>query len=479
MRNDALPLDAAEFTKRNSGRYRVRDAVSRLPEQTLENAGKAIRVQRVDLSFVGVDSNNQKFGIAPDGHMVVGRGNPALGKPMMAEFGVFFDSRGYPALFERSTPVPNDLFHNSQSKRQALEEGWLPIIETTWSENDLSFSRTDFGALREMPTPLQESNLHGDESALLMSRLRIRNNSVIPQLAEYYIKPWKPAHGQMPYRAIPADMQNGWTTILREDFVVVSDQDGEYALCYLNTHGQGSLSLDSGSGAVKYSVVVMPGREVIVDMVTSGLPLPFADAAKLRGLDHDAMHSATVAYWKKLLAEGMTIEVPDRHMQNLYNANLHHFLLALTKDSKRDEYYPNVAMLRYGSIGSESSPVMQAMDMRGIHRRVERCLRPWLSTQGEAQPEGDYHSKAGGFFHFWPVYTIDQGGFYGRSRSTISIRETSNGWGESRSKLLMAAISSSASAVATCHLLNRPANQAALGWTGSRGLRRRHARLGI
>ena len=64
----------------------------------------------------------------------------------------------------------------------------------------------------------------------------------------------------------------------------------------------------------------------------------------------------------------------------------------------------------YGTIGSESSPIIQSLDMRGLHKRAESCLNAWLSTQGDSMPAGDYISKEGGFFHFWPNYTSDQGG---------------------------------------------------------------------
>jgi hypothetical protein len=47
--------------------------------------------------------------------------------------------------------------------------------------------------------------------------------------------------------------------------------------------------------------------------------------------------------------------------------------------------------------------------MRGMHDRARDCLRSWLSTQGDLLPAGDYESKEGGFFRFWPIYTIDQG----------------------------------------------------------------------
>ena len=409
LRNSVVDMGLAEFTKQNSGRSRVCNAVARLPEQTFENASKAIHVRRVELSFVGVDSNNHKFGIAPAGHVIVAGGNPSRGNAMNAEFGMFFDSAGSPALFE-AAGTKKHLFQDLAPKHQELQEGWLPIIVTKWSENDIGFRRSDFGVLPGMAADLDEAKLRGDEPAVLISRLTITNNAVVPQVAEYYIRPWRPAQGQMPYRGIPNDVAPGWTTNLRENFVTVADQNGERTVCYLDTHDKGSLSLSTNYGAVKFSILVPPGKQVNMDLVVAGNPLSTADAPRIRGLDYAGLQEATGRYWKKLLASGMTIEVPDQHLQSLFDASLHHFMLALTKDFKRNEHYPNVAMMRYGSIGSESSPIMQALDMRGMHVRVESCLRAWLSTQGESQPEGDYASKEGGFYNFWPVYTIDQGG---------------------------------------------------------------------
>ena len=55
-------------------------------------------------------------------------------------------------------------------------------------------------------------------------------------------------------------------------------------------------------------------------------------------------------------------------------------------------------------------PIIQSLDMRGLHQRAESCLNAWLSTQGDSMPAGDYASKEGGFYHFWPNYTSCQGG---------------------------------------------------------------------
>jgi hypothetical protein len=409
VRNNSSSVDRPTYRRQNADKTTIIEAVTKSPEQSIENAYRNIRARRVTLSFIGVDSNNQKFGIAPDGHLVVGTDDPSSGKPMTPKFAVFFDSAEVPTFFENAPQKLENLFEGEHEKLQELEEGWLPIMINRWSENDLSFERTDFAALRDSPPPWDESSLKGTELALMVSQVKIRNNSPIPKTAQYYIKPWKPATGEPGYGAIPANAKNAWEATLRDNCVIVSEGDTEYALCYVDTHDRGSLSMLSPLGAAHYSVVVHPEQEHVIHTVIPGLLPPSAEASKLRSLAYDQLHQATALYWKDLLSKTMRVEIPDRHLQNIYNANLHHLLLVLTKDFKRGEHYPHAAMLYYGSIGSESSPVMQSMEMRGMSKRVESCLQAWLSTQGNAMPAGDYSSKEGGFFQFWPIYTVDQG----------------------------------------------------------------------
>lgn len=411
IRNSSLTRNLAGYRQLNRGKSRIINAVSHHAEQSLENAYRHIHARRVTLSFVGVEANNHKFGIAPDGHLVVGSHDPSFGHPMIPQYAIYFDTAEQPVLFQSAAQAPAGLFETEKQKEQQLEEGWLPIIVTRWSENVLEFERTDYGVLQHSSEPLDQSTLMGNEPAMMISRLRIRNSSTIPNLASYYIKPWKPAVGDLGYGPIPTGAQNAWLTSLEGNRVLVREGRVNYTACWVDMQGRGTLSLVPAAEAVRYAVLLSPGEEHVLYTIIPGQPWPAStDTLQFLTPDYQKFHDSTAQHWKSRLAEGMQVKIPDAHLQNIYRASLHHFLLALTKDGKRGEYYPNVAMLLYGSIGSESSPVMQALEMRGLHRHAENCLKAWLSTQGDSMPAGDYVSKEGGFFHFWPNYTIDQGG---------------------------------------------------------------------
>jgi hypothetical protein len=381
IRNNSLQLDRTAYRQKNAKTSRIIDAVAKHPEQTLENAHQVIRAKRVTLSFVGVDSNSQKFGVAPDGHLVIGNNDPSYGQQIAPKFAIYFASTEATRLFQEPASA-GDFFATENEKSQNLEEGWLPIVATKWSRNEVRFERLDYATLDHLPQPLDESKLMGNELALMISRLTIANDSTLPKTVSYYIKPWKPTSGQLDYGAMPSNVKNAWEILLRANCVCVTDGDSEYAVCSVDSHGRGSLSLETATSAVRYSVVLSPGEQHSIHTVVPGRPLPDTEQDKLRDLPYEQLHASTEKYWKDRLAEGMQVEIPDRHMQNLYNATLQHFLLAMTKDGKRQEHYPNTAMLHYGSIGSESSPIIQSLDMRGLHARAESCLNAWLSFQG-------------------------------------------------------------------------------------------------
>lgn len=410
IRKASSSIDLVGYRRQSAGRSRIIDAVKKHPEQTIEGAFQTVTARRVTLSFVGVDSNCHKFGIAPDAHLVAGSHDPRRGHPMVPQFAVYFDTSEEPALFAKPTAKSPNLFQNEKPRRQKLRDGWLPILITDWSENDLAFERSDFAVLQNHPPQLDQAKLKGDEAALMVSRLTIRNNSTTATFAGYYIKPWKPASGSLGYGAIPAGAKSAWSTAVNENLITVTDGSASYAVCYVDTHGRGVVALEPESESARYSLRLEPGEEHTLYTVIPGQPLPAASGAStLQNLPYERLEEQTATYWKSRLAGCMRVEVPDAHLQNLYQAGLHHWGIALTKDGDRGEHYPNTAVFFYGSIGSESSPVMQMMDMRGQHGRAESCLKAWLSTQGDAQPAGDYESKQGGFFHFWPIYTVDQG----------------------------------------------------------------------
>jgi len=125
--NAAAPVDRSTFRQNNSNKYRIMDAVAKHPEQTLENAYEHIATDR-EVAFIGVDSNSQKFGIAPAGHVTVGYDDPSFGRGIMEKFAVNFDTASESTFAQEPLDVEKNIFKDSKDKQQELFEGWLPEI---------------------------------------------------------------------------------------------------------------------------------------------------------------------------------------------------------------------------------------------------------------------------------------------------------------------------------------------------------------
>jgi len=277
IRSSSLNLDRAAYRMKYGQSARIINAVSPHPEQTLEKAYQAIRARRVTLAFVGVDSNSHKFGIAPDGHVVVGNNDPSNGRQMVPKFSIYFASTEESTLFQEPSTAA-DLFKKEDEKLQQLEEGWLPMVTTKWSRNEVSFERLDYATLQKAFEPMDEATLLGNELALLISRLIIRNNSPVPKTISYYLKPWNQQTGRVDYGAIPANSTNAWMTALQGDSIIVTEGENEYTVCTIDLHGRGLLAMEATENAVRYSVELNPGEEHTLHTTIPGRASPKRNA---------------------------------------------------------------------------------------------------------------------------------------------------------------------------------------------------------
>src|ERR1039458_3808062 len=99
---------------------------------------------------------------------------------MIPRFAMYFGSTEASTLFQEPDVDPKNFFSGEEEKHQEFEEGWLPIVITRWSRNEVSFERIDYAALHDSTEPLDGSKLMGNEPGLMISRLRMRNNSPVP-----------------------------------------------------------------------------------------------------------------------------------------------------------------------------------------------------------------------------------------------------------------------------------------------------------
>jgi hypothetical protein len=144
------------------------------------------------------------------------------------------------------------------------------------------------------------------------------------------------------------------------------------------------------------AVLLQPGETATVDLIVPHQPISRERALKLARLDIVEHLDACRKFWRKKLASGAQIRVPEVAIDERIRAGLLHCdVVALGRE-------PNGPVLAtigwYAPIGSESSPIIQFFDSMGWHKLAERSIDFFLARQrpdGFIQNFGGYQLETG------------------------------------------------------------------------------------
>ncbi len=286
-----------------------------------------------------------------------------------------------------------------------LEDGYLPILHSTQSEDDIRYELTIFVTLETQP--LSSENLRGsdwracyantggnmlskedkegirdlldeemrgrEEETLCWIRIEARNSGSVPRYAWLRGLHVTPGRGPAGY-------------------------DGRTGFGRFESGRVFGVHLLDGAPAPEreMAILIQPGRSVTYDILIPHQPVPEDRAGKMATLDFGTHIEACRKFWKGKLDRAASISLPEPAVDERVKAGLLHCdLVALGKESDG----PVLATIGwYAPIGSESSPIIQFFDAMGCHGLAERCLDFFLDRQREdgfIQNFGGYQLETG------------------------------------------------------------------------------------
>jgi len=289
-----------------------------------------------------------------------------------------------------------------------LEEGILPILHSTQSEDDIQYELTIFATLETQPlapdrlrgsewtacypntgghmlTAEEKEKIRGlldqemrnrEEETVCCIRVEAINRGAVPRYAWFRGLTVKPEKGQ---RAPDAyDGQTGFAGFPSGRVFGVHRLNGAPAPDH------------------EMAVLVRPGERVTYELLVPHQPIPAARAQRLAKLDFAAHLEACRRFWKGKLQQAASISLPEPAIDERVKAGLLHCdLVALG----REPAGPVLATIGwYAPIGSESAPIIQFFDSMGWHGLAERCLDFFLERQrpdGFIQNFGGYQLETG------------------------------------------------------------------------------------
>ena len=386
----------------------VRGRILERPEMTRQMAlGGIPRLSQLRWVPLGVPSARQEFFVGPNGDWKISALSLNTDTGRDAKRWVFKKDFGKERQWDElvisldTRQEPKFDGGDREEVRRYLEDGHLPVIHVEWKNGAFQYHHTltttillgDYG---------DDVSRRGDETVVLLSKLQITNTGNSEQ----------PVCLNLKY-SINTPIS------LRKDGVVIVQPVDDNELTAL----RGIISMDkpAGGGLRNWKVKASKGSESPVilfwqEKLKSGetrsiyFKTPFVEQLdaeelkRLKEIDFEQQVRIVQDYWRRRLAKGMQIQVPDEELNNFYKANLWHNVITTDRDPQTGLYNQGVATLRYRVFANETVMIARSMDMRGEHLEAERFLEPMLHYQGHEPLKGRF-STNDGVFHSAGDYT--------------------------------------------------------------------------
>jgi hypothetical protein len=288
---------------------------------------------------------------------------------------------------------------------RSLREGYLPVIDVTWHTGPVRYHHAFVASVLD-GAYADDTGRRGDETVVLLTRLHVTNTAREPRTAWVHLRYSDRAKVSLdPDGVIRRETRAGpppskGLTPVRGQVVPGAAPDGT---------GKPWRAKPGGSGTVlSWHLEMAPGESR-----TMAFKAPFVELLeageldRMRAMTFEGEAAAVITYWRKRLASGTAIEVPDPALMNLYRASLWHVAITTDRDPVTGLYNQGVATVRYRVFANETIMIARAMDMRGEHREAERFIEPLLVHQGREPLTGRFSTKEG-VFHSAGQYTHGQ-----------------------------------------------------------------------
>ncbi|MHB1033707.1 MAG: hypothetical protein ACYC35_01255 [Pirellulales bacterium] len=292
-----------------------------------------------------------------------------------------------------------------QDARRYLEDDCLPVIHVRWHTGAVQYHHALMATILSGNVG-DDDTRRGDETVVLLSKLELKNTSGAVETATINLRYSHEAPivlGEDGIVAIkPAQAPPG--LIATRGQVIADGRADRPAEDWTVRPSAGKGT----SGVLRWQAVLVPGQSRVlwfkqpyVDLVDE------AELVRLREISFEAEVPKLLDYWRKRLAGGMRIDVPEPALRSLYAANLWHNVITADRDPATGLYNEGVGTFNYKVFANETVMIARSMDMRGEHKEAARYLEPMLHYQGNEPLTGRFSTKEG-VLHSAGQYTHGQ-----------------------------------------------------------------------
>ena len=306
--------------------------------------------------------------------------------------------------------------------QRRLEEGVLPILQMSQTDEDIEYNSTSFVSLESTPLdkitafgthflvadslsfghmftpeqskllkPLLQSESEKAEETILYFRSVAINKSSVPRYA--YFRTIRPGSGWWEKFSYSYNPETGLSSYAPDKIFGISKFNGK------PLHDE------------EITILLKPGEEAVFEFYLPHNPVSEERAIRLSEQTFGNKFEECKKFWNSKLAKAAKIKLPEKRIEEMISAGLLHLDLITYGVEPDGTLAPNVGV--YSPIGTESSPIMQFYNSMGLHDNARRSLMYFLDKQhddGMIQNFGGYMVETGAAL--WSMgeyyrYTLD------------------------------------------------------------------------
>jgi hypothetical protein len=288
-----------------------------------------------------------------------------------------------------------------------LEDGVLPILHSTLTDDDIEYYSTMFVSLERSPlspqTPIGTDYLVADqfsgghmltkeqetvvkprieaekaktESTVLYYRNEAVNRASVPRYA--WFKTVRPGGGWWMKTPYSYNKENGFSAFASGSVFGISRLNGQ------PLHDE------------EIAVLLQPNEKAVFEFLVPHSPVSLERAVELSNQSFDARFNECKLFWKSKLDKAARISVPEPRINEMLQAGLLHLDLVTYGNDPTGTLAPAIGV--YTPIGTDSSPIIQFYNSMGLSDIARRSLTFFLDKQhddGMIQNFGGYMVETG------------------------------------------------------------------------------------
>ena len=379
-------------------------------EPTLEKAMAEWPVMEQQVTFIGVKDSPTKFQIYWNGAISCFIGRNCFGKlfPTQVEIGEKYEKDQLHLTFGYGKEPSFEIIDEGQVS-QSLLSGYFPITLTSWSDDNFEYE------IKSVASPLNP-NSDVPEQTICLSQIVIKSLSeetgkevdLWINLSGYRCLIWQK---EKPSDTFPI---YGRELNLKEN-TIYDDQQNIRLMLNAPTGSKYTFYKEYKQAQNSPSIIRAQQKGFLKNILHVGLPLNEKHEAKIeivlpyfpvsienrQWLERNYIdeEKKAILYWESFYNKEAQIITPEKHINDLYKAGLHHIFITSDRDFKTGVTYAKSSPAWYETIW-ENLAVATAisLDRRGYHDEAERYLEPLIKWQGIRTPPNIEGASVKGFF---------------------------------------------------------------------------------